>query len=91
MADFSTVQTEFKHHYAIREKKMFSISNYVRQMSLASFCYPKKIQTLTLFILQACLFSTGLISVVQLIQAHANEEKKIVKFQLENNNGYGEN
>jgi hypothetical protein len=91
MADFSTVQTEFKHHYAIREKKMFSISNYVRQMSLASFCYPKKIQTLTLFILQACMFSTGLISVVQLIQAHANEEKKIVKFQLENNNGYGEN
>jgi len=91
MADFSTVQTKIKHHYAIREKNMFSISNYVRQMSLASFCYPKKIQTLTLFILQACLFSTGLISVVQLIQAHANEEKKIVKFQLENNNGYGEN
>jgi len=75
MADFSTVQTKFKHQYAIREKKMFCISNYVRQMSLASFCYPKKIQTLTLFILQACLFSIGLISVVQLIQAHANEEK----------------
>jgi len=56
-------------------KKMFSISNYVHQMSLASFCSPKKIQTLTLFILQACLFSTGLISVVQLIQAQANEEK----------------
>jgi len=91
MANFSTVQTEFKHHYAICREKMFSISNYVHQMSsLASFCSPKKIQTLTLFILQACLFSTGLISVVQLIQAHAKERKKIVKFQLENN-GFGEN
>jgi hypothetical protein len=90
MANFSTVQTEFKHHYAICKEKMFSISNYVHQMSLASFCSPKKIRALTLFILQACLFSTGLTSVVQLIQAHAKERKKIVKFQLENN-GFGEN
>jgi len=90
MANFSTVQTEFKHHYAICKEKMFSISNYVHQMSLISFCSTKEIQTLVLFILQAFLFSTDLISVVQLIQAHANERKKIVKFQLENN-GFGEN
>jgi len=84
MADFSTVLkgTKFNYSYRSCEKNVFYLKLWQTDVTTIDFILLCNKDS-NLFNLQAFLFSPGLISVVQLIQAQI--KKKIVKFQLENN------
>ena len=84
MADFSTVLkgTRFNYSYRCCEKFIFCLKLWQTDVTTIDFILLSHKYS-NLFNLQAFLFSPGLISVVQLIQAQI--KKKIVKFQLENN------
>jgi len=84
MADFSTVLkgTRFNYSYRCCEKFIFYLKLWQTDVTTIDFILLSHKYS-NLFNLQAFLFSLGLISVVQLIQAQI--KKKIVKFQPENN------